>query len=66
MLKLLVIIECDNCGEAFEHIATSCDRDPKAWRKLASELVSKAEERCWSMYGDTYACADCIHESDID
>ena len=62
MLKLIVIVECDTCGESFEHVATSCDRDPRAWRYLASELESRAEARAWSLRGGTYLCADCIHQ----
>ena len=62
MLKLFVIIECDTCGESFEHVATSCDRDPRAWRDLTSELELKAESRSWSIYGGTYLCFDCIDQ----
>lgn len=62
MLKLIVVIECDTCKESFVRVVTSCDRDPRAWRHLASELELRAEECGWSLYGGEHLCADCIYQ----
>jgi len=62
MLKLFVIVECDTCGEAFEPVAVSCDRNPSAWRYLAAELATRAEGSGWNLYRGAYLCTDCSED----
>jgi hypothetical protein len=67
MLKLIVMVVCDTCGESFEPVAISCDRDPKAWYYLAADLEMSAESSGWHHYAathrlacdDKHICSDC-------
>jgi hypothetical protein len=59
MFKLVVILECDICGDTFHRMATSTDRNPEAWDDLSLLLVAKAENACWSNYS-AHHCPICI------
>ena len=61
MLKLIVTIVCDICGDTFEPVAVSCDRNPSAWRFLARELEASAEGSGWNLYGSCL-CPGCCPE----
>jgi len=63
MLKIIVIIDCDICGESFERIAISTDRNPQAWEHLPLLLAAEAEMRGWDCHSADY-CYDCIPEFD--
>jgi hypothetical protein len=63
MLKIIVIIDCDVCGESFERIAISTDRNPQAWGPLPLLLAAEAEMRGWDCHSADY-CHDCIPEFD--
>lgn len=59
MFKLVVILECDMCGDTFHRMATSTDRNPEAWDDLSLLLVAKAENACWNCYS-AHHCPSCI------
>ena len=59
MFKLIVLVECDICGELFDRIATSADRDPAAWENLPAILEARAESSSWHVYSAHY-CYDCV------
>lgn len=62
MLKIIVIIDCDICGESFERIAVSTDRHPQAWEHLPLCLVADAEMCGWNCHAEDY-CYSCIPAS---
>jgi hypothetical protein len=59
MLKIIIIIDCDFCGESFSHIAISTDRNPQTWGHLPLLLAAEAEMRGWNCHSADY-CSDCI------
>jgi hypothetical protein len=62
MLKIIVIVKCDICGELFERIAISTDRNPLMWEYLPLLLSADAEYRGWDCHSEDY-CYGCISES---
>lgn len=62
MLKVILIIDCNICGQLFDRIVTSCDRDPMAWKSLSSDLEYKAELRGWSFHRSAHHCDYCISD----
>lgn len=59
MFKLILIIDCDICGESFDRVALSTDRDPTAWQYLTADLEMRAESRGWNLHRAEYRCYDC-------
>lgn len=54
------MIDCNICGQPFDRIASSTDRDPQAWKSLALD-VEYAAERCgWSMLRSAHHCSYCV------
>jgi hypothetical protein len=62
MLKIIVIIDCDICGESFERIAVTTDRNPQTWGCLPLSLEADAEHCGWDCYS-AHRCYDCFPES---
>jgi len=61
------MVVCDKCGESFEPVAISCDRDPGAWDYLTAGIEARAEDSGWNLSGATHrlikdhkhTCPDC-------
>jgi hypothetical protein len=62
MLKLIVMILCDSCGDSFEPVAVSCDRHPKVWQFLSDELKTTAEDTGWCFYECASLCQECTED----
>ena len=54
MLKLIVMVVCDECGDSFEPVAVSCDRNPSAWYDLTAGIEARAEDSGWSLSAATH------------
>ncbi len=62
MLKVFVMIDCNLCGQVFDRVTTSCDRDPTAWKALSLDLEYKAENCGWTIHRAAHHCAYCISD----
>lgn len=60
MLKVILMIDCNICGQNFNSITTSSDRDPVAWEFLAQSLEYRAERRGWTLSGPAHHCDYCV------
>ena len=65
MLKIIIVINCDICGQSFDHIATSIDGNPMVWDYLLMDLEYRAERCCWSCYSGHH-CPSCMTDIPID
>jgi hypothetical protein len=65
MLKVMVMIDCNICGQPFDHVATSSDRDPQAWKSLSCDLEYKAERSGWSFHRSAHHCDYCVSDAQI-
>lgn len=61
MLKLMVLLECDRCGDSLRKVAISSDRNPDAWNYLSGELEFKATENKWNV-DSQHLCYFCLLE----
>jgi len=62
MLKVVLIIDCDICGQPFNRIATSNCDDPLAWKALSQNLEDTAENCGWSSLRSAHYCEFCMSD----
>jgi hypothetical protein len=60
MLKVMVMIDCNICGQPFDRVASSCDREPEVWKALAYNLEYEAGRAGWSFHRSAHHCDYCI------
>jgi hypothetical protein len=65
MLKVIVMIDCNICGQSFDRVVTSCDRHPEAWKFLACDLEYEAERSGWSLQRSAHHCDYCVSDAQI-
>ena len=65
MLKVIVMIDCNICGQPFDQVFTSSDRDPLAWKSLACDLEYKAEGCGWSFHRSAHHCDYCVSDAQL-
>jgi hypothetical protein len=65
MLKVLVMIDCNMCGQPFDRVATSSDRDPQVWKSLACGVEYDAERSGWSFHRSAHHCDYCISDAQL-
>jgi hypothetical protein len=66
MLKVIVMIDCNICGQPFDHVSTSTDRDPMAWKCLAEDLEYQAIRNGWCLLRSAHHCNWCANEPKFD
>jgi len=62
MLKVIVMIDCNICGQPFDRVAASSDSQPDAWKSLACELEYEAGRAGWSFHRSAHHCHYCISD----
>jgi hypothetical protein len=62
MFQIILMIDCNICGQPFDHIAASTDPDPMAWKALCLDLEDEAEACGWSFYRSAHHCTYCISD----
>jgi endogenous inhibitor of DNA gyrase (YacG/DUF329 family) len=62
MIKVILMIDCNICGQPFDRIATSSTRDPSSWKCLALDLEDSAESHGWSFYRSAHHCDYCVSD----
>jgi len=65
MLKVLLLLDCDNCGHPMSQSATSADRDPFVWRAVGEDLIYEATKQGWEFHGSDSSCPACNFERSI-
>jgi hypothetical protein len=60
MLKVILMIDCNICGQNFNSIITSSDRHPATWEFLAQGLEYQAESSGWTISGPAHHCDWCV------
>lgn len=62
MLKILVTLDCNRCGQPFDRLAVTTDLDPMNWKALAQDLEYKAENRGWASTRAAHYCDYCAND----
>ena len=59
MFKILISIQCEECGDCHSLSVLSKEIDPISWRTDASTLQADAEGIGWDYYGElVYSATD--------
>lgn len=60
MFKVFMMIDCNICGQPFDHIVVSTEVDSMGLKALSGDLEDEAEECGWSFYRSAHHCSHCI------
>jgi hypothetical protein len=60
MLKVLLMLDCDDCGRSFDHSLVAFElADPYEWSSLSAELETLAEGAGWDFHKSRMRCDGC-------
>lgn len=60
MFKVIIMLDCNICGQLFEGVATSSKTDRLDWKTRSMELEYDAENCGWSFYRSAHHCDHCV------
>jgi hypothetical protein len=60
MLRLLILLECDQCDEMITSTPNSSDRLGTDWKEEIYSLEYEAEQNGWSVYRSQHVCGVCV------
>lgn len=60
MLRLLILLECDQCNEMLTSTPNSSIHLGTDWTKEIHTMEYEAEENGWSVYHSQHACDACV------
>jgi hypothetical protein len=63
MLRLLIMIECDQCSEVLTSTPNTSSQLGIDWTEEIYALECAAEEHCWSIYRNQHVCHACVHSA---
>lgn len=65
MLKVIMMIDCNICGQPFDRIATAFDKDPETWQLLCGDLERKAQRCGWKFLHSAHHCDCCLTDAKL-
>jgi len=60
MLKVIIMIDCNICGQPFDRVATTKEREPLVWKALSLDLEDEAMNRGWGFLRSCHYCEHCV------
>lgn len=60
MLRLLVLLECDNCEEVWSVVPRAHQQLGIAWSEEVENLKQQAEQNGWSIQRSQHICDGCV------
>lgn len=60
MLRLLILLECDECQEMITSTPNSSDRLGTDWPEEIYTVEYEAEQNGWSVYRSQHVCGVCV------
>lgn len=60
MLKVLIILDCDECGHSVKTAAVCSTPEREAWECEIKQSMHLAEEQGWRFMHEYGICPDCI------
>jgi hypothetical protein len=61
MLKVLLLIDCDECGHPLSQATVCSVHDPMVWEASIEDLVYEATGQGWDFYMKHYRCPACSY-----
>lgn len=65
MLKVILMLDCNICGQPFDRVATTCERDPFSWKSLSLDLEDTAVNLGWSFFRSAHYCDYCMSDMEL-
>ena len=62
MLRLLILLECDECRETWTAVQEADRAHAHAWEEEIQNLEYEAEQTGWSIYRSDHICNVCVME----
>jgi hypothetical protein len=62
MIKVIMMLDCNICGQPFEEIVTSSQVDPLSWKSLSLDLEYTAESSGWFFFRNSHFCSYCVYD----
>lgn len=63
MLRLLILLECDECQETWTAVPAVNRQHTHAWDEEIQNLEYEAEQTGWSIYHSKHICDGCVLEA---
>lgn len=60
MIKVIMMLDCNICGQPFEEIVASTQLDPLSWKSLSLDLEYTAQSSGWFFFRNSHFCNYCI------
>ena len=60
MLRLLILLECDQCNEMLTSTPNSSNHPRIDWTETIDTVECEAEENGWSVYRSQHVCDACV------
>lgn len=58
MIRVIVTLDCNVCGQPFERIGSSSSLDPLEWKSLSLDLEHQAESTGWFFSRAAHYCVN--------
>lgn len=59
MIRIIVTLDCNVCGQPFERIGSSSSLDSLEWKSLSLDLEHQAESTGWLFFRSAHYCDYC-------
>ncbi len=66
MFKVLLLIDCDECGEPLDRSTVCSGRTPEIWDAELEELVFEAANEGWDFYMNSSRCPQCAYRQALE
>ena len=66
MFKVVLMIDCDQCGHPLSQATVSSERNPAAWDAELEEMMYEAAKQGWDFYKDISRCPECGYKQSIE
>lgn len=63
MLRLLLLLECDNCQEVWTAVPRVHQQLGIAWNEEVENLQYQAEQNGWSIHRSQQVCDSCVTDA---
>lgn len=66
MIKAILMIDCNACGQLFNRVLTSESKDPLTWKALSTDLENMAVNCAWTAHRSAHFCEYCMTHLDFE
>ena len=66
MFKILLLIDCDECGYPLDRATVCSDRAPAVWDAELEELMYEAANQGCDFYMDSSRCPQCSYKQALE